>query len=260
MSQGNGDGQVPRYDRAFLLSPAKRNQVVDLWEVAKFGRDSFGDPDAVSLYGMKPAEWFAKGVRILARTTLEAVTDKLGNRIGTDVARIAATAPPGAAFGVIDCFAGSCNALYAILRHLPGARGIGFEFETAIFEMSTRNIASLGAPIQLFQGDYRQLLGMRRFPAGQRIVAFLAPPWADALQPETGLDLGRTKPPIAEVVADIENAYPDAPILFVIEVHERLVPGPLAALRAAFDWTELNIYDIAGPTGRHGTLLATRRW
>jgi hypothetical protein len=68
MASGDPATSVPRYDREFLLSPAKRNQIVELWEVEKFGRDSFGDPDAVSLYGMPPAEWYAKGVRILART------------------------------------------------------------------------------------------------------------------------------------------------------------------------------------------------
>jgi len=88
---------TPRYDRDFLLSPAKRNQIIELWEVEKFGRDSFGDPDALSLYGMRPSEWYAKGVRILARTALEAMRDPLGDRIGWDVARVAATAPPGSA-------------------------------------------------------------------------------------------------------------------------------------------------------------------
>src|SRR5882762_3957625 len=152
------DTGIPRYDRDFLLNPAKRNQIVELWEVEKFGRDSFGDPDAVSLYGMTPAQWYACGVRILARTTLEAVRDPLGNRIGEDVARVAATAPPGSAFGVIDPFAGSCNGLFSIVRHLPGAEGLGFEFERAIFDMSTRNIATLDVPIRLVHGDYRTLL------------------------------------------------------------------------------------------------------
>lgn len=110
MTIGKPDSAIPRYDRDFLLSPAKRNQTVELWEVEKFGRDSFDDRDAVSLYGMTPAEWHARGVRILARTALEAVRDPLGARIGQDVARIAATAPQGSAFGVIDPFAGSCNA------------------------------------------------------------------------------------------------------------------------------------------------------
>lgn len=254
------DGGAPRYDRDFLLSPGKRNQIVDLWEVEKFGRDSFGDPDAVSLYGMRPAEWFAKGVRILARTLLEAVRDPLGTRIGADVASVAATARPGAMFGVVDCFAGSCNGLWSILRHLPGTEGIGIEFEPAIFEMSIRNIASLQAPIRLFNGDYRSLLGEHRFPAGHHVITFLAPPWADALSSETGLDLGRTKPPIREIIEDFERVYPLNPMLYVIELHERLVPEPLAELRAGFEWSKLNIYDLAGPTGRHGVLLGTRRW
>jgi hypothetical protein len=90
----SGD-DIPRYDRDYLLSPIKRNQVIELWEVEKFGRDSFGDPNAVSLYGMTPAQWYARGIRILARTTLEAVRDPLGSRIGKDVARIVATAPAG---------------------------------------------------------------------------------------------------------------------------------------------------------------------
>jgi hypothetical protein len=260
MARSETGSSVPRYDRDFLLSAAKRNEVVELWEVEKFGRDSFGDPDAVALYGMRPAEWYAKGVRILARTTLEAVRDPLGNLIGADVARVAATAPPSTAFGVIDCFAGSCNGLYSILRHLPGTEGVGFELDPTIFEMSIRNIASLGSPIQLFNGNYRILLDRHRVPAGHHIVAFLAPPWADALSAETGLDLRRTKPPIYEIIADFERVYPNAPILYVVEVHERLAPKPLAELRAGFEWSELSIYDLAGPTGRHGVLLGTRRW
>ena len=64
------DADLPRYDRDFLLSPAKRNQIVELWEVEKFGRDSFGDPDAVSLYGMTPNQWHARGVRILVALAL----------------------------------------------------------------------------------------------------------------------------------------------------------------------------------------------
>ena len=126
--------------------------------------------------------------------------------------------------------------------------------------MSTRNIASLGAPIRLVHGDFRTLMGAHRVADGRRVVAFLAPPWGDALSRDAGLDLGRTKPPIAEIVDAFEAAYADRPILFVVEVHEQLVPGPLAALRAGFDWSDLRVFDLAGPTGRHGVLLGTRRW
>lgn len=161
---------------------------------------------------------------------------------------------------MVDCFAGSCNGLASILRHLPGAEGIGFEFEPAIFEMSSRNIASLGAPITLLNGDCRTLLGAHRVPSGRHVVAFLAPPWADALSRETGLDLARTNSPIREIIDAFESVYADRPILYMIEVHETLVPAPLAALRSGFDWSELSIYDLAGPTGKHGVLLGTRRW
>ena len=64
MPKPAGAGSLPRYDRDFLLSPAKRNQVLDLWEVEQFGRDSFDDPDYLSIFGIKPSEWHARGVRI----------------------------------------------------------------------------------------------------------------------------------------------------------------------------------------------------
>ena len=61
MEDSHGQRGPCDYDRNFLLSPAKRNHIVELWEVEKFGRDSFGDSDAVALYGVRPAEWYAKG-------------------------------------------------------------------------------------------------------------------------------------------------------------------------------------------------------
>jgi len=54
--------ETPHYDRDFLLSPGKSNQVMALWEVEQFGTDSFGDPDYVSIYDMGPAEWYARGL------------------------------------------------------------------------------------------------------------------------------------------------------------------------------------------------------
>jgi len=102
-----------------LLNPTKRDQIVELWEVERFGRDCFGNPSSVSLYGLSPQQWYERGIRILAPTTLEAVRDPLGRRIGEDIARVASTVPPGSAFSVVDPFAGSCNALFWILRSYP---------------------------------------------------------------------------------------------------------------------------------------------
>ena len=249
-----------KYDRDFLLSPEKRNQIVELWEVEKYGRDCFNDPNHVHLYGMSPSEWYGRGVRILARTCLEAVKDPLGNEIGRDVAEIIARAPANSTVGVVDPFAGSCNGLYAILRHLPGSKGIGFEVEPAVFDLTTRNIAHLTAPIELVHGSYKDLVGSRRHPADHRIVVFLGPPWGDALQPGTGLHLDRTKPPILEIVNDFEQVYGTQPVLYVTEVHEVNEPYALRAVEAAFDWSDLRIFDVNVPGLQHGVLLGTRRW
>jgi hypothetical protein len=248
------------YDREFLLSPGKRNQLMELWEVEKFGTDSFGDLDYVSIYGMKPAQWYARGVRLLARTTLEAVRDQLGAMIGEDVARRVAGLPVGARFAVIDPFAGSCNGLYWVLRHLPNATALGFELDERVFALTSNNLSLLDLRIELVQGDYRQLLGERRFSSDYFLAVCLGPPWGDALTAVEGLDLGRTYPPIAEIVDDFEQAYPENPVLYVIEAHERLVPGPLATLRRKFADCDLQIYDVAAPHGRRAMLFGTNRW
>jgi hypothetical protein len=256
---GSGAAQ-PHYDRDFLLSPGKRDQVMELWEVQKFGTDSFGDPDYVSIYGMEPAEWYARGIRLLARTTLEAVRDRLGTMIGEDVARRVAGLPTGAAFGVVDPFAGSCNGLYWIMRHVPNATALGFELDEAVFALTSHNLTLLDRPIELIRGDYRKLVGRRRFPPDHRLVICLGPPWGDALTASDGLDLGRTYPPIAEIVDDFERVYPDNPVLYVVEAHERLVPGPIAALQRKFTDSDLQVYDVAAPHGRRAVLFGTNRW
>ena len=117
MSTPHAEGQRPTYDRAFLLSDGKRNQVMELWEVQQFGIDSFSDPEYVCIYGMSPTEWYRRGVRLLARTTLEAVRDRLGDMIGKDVASVIHNSPPTTTFAVIDPFAGSCNGLWGTARH-----------------------------------------------------------------------------------------------------------------------------------------------
>ena len=69
------DDRARVYERGFLLSPEKRNRVMELWEVQKYGIDSFSDSDYVCIYGMPPAEWYERGIRLLARTTVECVRD-----------------------------------------------------------------------------------------------------------------------------------------------------------------------------------------
>src|ERR1700694_3439004 len=95
------------YDRQLLLGGKKRNAVLELWEVQRYGTDSYGDADYVSVYGMEPAGWHAKGVRLLGRTAVECTRDGLGDAIGKDVSAVSAVAPSTGPVLVLDHFAGS---------------------------------------------------------------------------------------------------------------------------------------------------------
>jgi 16S rRNA G966 N2-methylase RsmD len=209
---------------------------------------------------MPPTEWYRRGVRLLARTTVEAVRDKLGEMIGRDVASIIQNTAAVTTFAVIDPFAGSCNGLYWILRNVGNSKGLGFEMDQSIFEMTKRNISALDRPINLLQGDYKALLDTHRFPSNHFIIAFLAPPWGDALNETKGLDLRRTKPPIADIIDDFERIYKDNRILYVTQVHQNIEPLSLENLKKRFDWSDLRIYDINVEGMRHGILLGLNRW
>ena len=260
MSAQQADGKGHRYDRAFLLSDQKRNLVMELWEIQKYGVDSFSNPQYVSIYRMPPAEWYQRGVRLLARTTVEAVRDELGEMIGRDVESVIQYTAPATKFAVIDPFAGSCNGLYWILRHVRNSKGLGFEMDPIIFETTKQNISSLDTPIELLHGNYNTLLDAHRFPADHFIIAFLAPPWGNALNETTGLDLQRTEPPIATVVDDFERVYKDNPILYVTQVHQHFEAASMENLEKRFDWTDLRVYDINVEGMKHGILLGLKRW
>jgi len=231
-----------------------------LWEVQQYGLDSFADADYVRLYGMVPVEWYQRGIRLLARTTVECVRDALGDLIGQDVERAIQHTPSATQFVVIDPFAESCNSLYWMLRHVRDAQGIAFELDRTIFKMTSRNISFLDKPIELIHGDYRSLLPAYRFPVPHRLIVFVAPPWGDALNELTGLDLCRTRPPITDIIDDFESVYSDTPILYVTQVHQHVELASLANLQRRFDWSELRIYDINSEGRKHGVLLGRTRW
>ena len=190
----------PLYDRELLLLGAKRNVVLDLWEVQRYGSDSYGDTDYVSIYGMRPADWHAKGVRLLGRTAVECTRDRLGDAIGKDVAAIVATRPSSAPAVVVDPFAGSGNTLYWVLRHLPGSRVVGFESDATVFRLTRHNIAALALPIDILNTDYLSGLAGISVASDELLILFIAPPWGDAFDRTSGVDLRRTTPPTTEIV------------------------------------------------------------
>jgi hypothetical protein len=157
MNERAGNAQSRVYGRALLLHGSKRNEMLTLAEIEQYGLDSFADADYISIYGMPPREWYRHGIRLLGRTAVECTRDALGDRIGLDVASVAARMPSNQLV-VIDPFAGSCNTLFWILRHLPNLEGIAFESDQQVFELTHHNLAALDQRIELVHGDYVRLL------------------------------------------------------------------------------------------------------
>jgi hypothetical protein len=209
MKEPRQDAEEPLHDRALLLHGQKRNKVLTLEEVQRYGSDSFSDPDYIRLYGMTPPQWYARGVRLLGRTAVECTRDPLADRIGRDVATMAASVPPETQCLVVDPFAGSCNTLYWILRHVRLSRGIAFEFDSKVYELTRRNIGVLDRTIDLMHGDFESMLDRHHLPRADAIIIFVALPRGTALDEAEGLDLRRTEPPITEIIARVGQTYPD---------------------------------------------------
>jgi hypothetical protein len=248
------------YDRQLLLAGAKRNAVLDLWEVQRYGTDSYGDADYVAIYGMRPPEWYAKGVRLVGRTAVECTRDALGAAIGHDVAALAQNAPPTAGTVVLDPFAGSGNTLYWLARHLPGARAVGFESDAGVFRLTQQNFAALAVPVEILYIDYVSGLAGTVAADDHLLIAFIAPPWGGALDETTGLDLRRTTPPITEIVDRLLHAFPRTLLLFAVQVYERVDLISLAEVAARFDWSAPRFYGLNAPGENHGILLGTKGW
>jgi hypothetical protein len=257
MNTGSKD---PTYDRQLLLEGAKRNAVLDLTEVQRYGIDGWGDPDYVCIYGLTPEDWYGRGIRILGRTAVECTRDELADNIGRDIASVAMSAPRLAGELVVDPFTGSGNTLYWMLRHLPGAHGFGFEQDPIVFQLTSRNLAILNLSIEVSNRDYKTGLSTLTVVPNQLLIAFIAPPWGDALNKRSGLDLRRTTPPITEIVDFLIGIAGKNPLLCTIQVYENLDPASEAELIPRFSWSEKRIYGSNAPGENHGPFMGTRGW
>ena len=75
------------------------NAVLALAAVEQYGRDSFGDADYIRLYGLRPGEWYERGIRLIGRTAGECMRDAPYLRAAAALSRtIGAAAPGGSGF------------------------------------------------------------------------------------------------------------------------------------------------------------------
>jgi hypothetical protein len=256
----NNRSQGPAYDRQLLLEGAKRNAVLDLAEVQQYGIESWGDPNYVCIYGLRPADWYGRGIRILGRTAVECTRDELADKIGRDIAIVAKSAPLTSGALVLDPFTGSGNTLYWILRHLHGAHGLGLEQDPMVFQLTSRNLAILNLSIEVSNRDYKMGLSALTMAQDQLLIAFIAPPWGDALNKSTGLDLRRTTPPITEIVDLLIGIAEKNPLLCAIQIYETLDRVSLAELTPRFSWSEKRMYGLNAPGQNHGIFMGSRGW
>jgi hypothetical protein len=209
---------------------------------------------------MPPAEWHAKGVRLLGRTAVECTRDRLADAIAEDVARLAAKSRPSPRALVIDPFAGSANTLFWLLRHLSGAAGVGFELNAEVCRLTRMNLAALEIPIEIQNIDYLSGLVGVSVAECELLIVFIAPPWGNALDRASGLDLRRTMPPITEIVDLLLDRFSHNRLLIAIQVHERVFPSSVIEVSARFNSSIQRIYELNVPGQNHGVLLGTKGW
>jgi hypothetical protein len=260
VNHGDGGNLEGRYDRQFVLFGPKRNALLDLEEVWRYGIDAAGDRNFVSVYGMPPDEWYALGVRMLGRTAVECTRDSLAVAIAQDVATIASSGRFPSPPVVIDPFVGSGNTLYWIQRHVASARGLGFEVDPLVYRLTEQNLALISAVIEISQVEYEVGLSSVSAPTGGLVIVFVAPPWGDALDPTRGLDLRRTSPPVPKVLDTVAHHFPQNPLLFAVQIPEQFERSSLTEVSSRCEWTLLRQYDLTATVPRHGVLLGTCGW
>jgi 16S rRNA G966 N2-methylase RsmD len=260
MSQNVTSKPTSPYTTWFLLSEQKRNDVLELWEVQQYGRDSFGDPDYVSIYGMLPRHWFRQGVRLLGRTVVECTRDRLADQIGGDVASVVEYAGRITGSVVVDPCAGSCNTLFWIQRHLAAEQAIGFEIDEDVFATTRKNLFVCGLDVKLVHERHEIGLPRLRLQKDQLLVVFISPPWGRTVSRTSGLDLRRTTPPVSDIVDLVSKLFPRNKLLFAVELLEAFDQDSVAEVTKRFDWSKLRIYDIDAAGRNHGVLLGSRSW
>lgn len=257
---GDAPGSQARaYDRRLLLGE-KRYELLDLSEVQGYGRDAFQDSDYVSIYGLKPADWYARGVRLLGRTAVECTRDRFADLIGRDVAAAARSAPAVGRSIVVDPFAGSGNTLYWITRHVRPDRSVGFELDDVVFELTRRNLSIVSLRIDVIHQGYEPGLKGLNILEDELVILFISPPWGNALDETSGLDFRRTTPPVAEIIDLAISVFHRHRLLFAIQAYESVTPASLDALIARFHWSALTVYEINAHARNPGLLLGTVGW
>jgi hypothetical protein len=215
--------------RERLLGPL-RTAVLTPAQLDEASRILHGGPAAgLSLYGVPAADMTPRGVRLLGRTAVECVPDASAAAAAEAAAELC---PPDKGAVVADLFCGSGNFGLHLGRRLQRPV-FASERDPDVYAATYANLRATGdTTVRLHQLDYRDLLA--RLPSlSVHDLYTVEPPWGHALGPD-GLDLTRTAPPVAEIVADISRSRAGRAFFLVLKTNPVLTHGSLArALPAA---------------------------
>lgn len=162
-------------------------------------------------------------------------------------------------------------AIYGLAPREWYARGVRILGRTAVectrdrlADRIGRDVAAIAGSassvvVDLFAGSANTLHWIGD-PDADLLIVFVAPPWGRALDPESGLDLRRTQPPVADVIDTTTSVLGRHKLLFAVQIYETVDPASLAELTARFPWFETMIYDINSPGQNAGLLVATHGW
>jgi hypothetical protein len=182
--------------RAQLLGP-RRYELLSLDEIIDVGRVLTGDPQGMAFYQLAPVDWYARGIRLLGRTLVEATPDVTAGPLSRSVQRLLGDRE---GIGVVDPFVGSGNLMFHVARSLS-ATACGLDIDEAVWAQTLTNLRLIGAAPAIRLGDW---LSYFDDPLDvETTVYVLSPPWGDAFSYACGLDIARTNPPIPQIVDTI---------------------------------------------------------
>jgi hypothetical protein len=205
--------------REQLLASGLMERQLSFFDVMRVGKRLYNRRNALRLYGMPPISWYARGIRILGRTSIEAHPDGPADEIGAITARV--LDQHGVCItDLIDPFLGSGNLAYHIARHVRPQRIVGCESNPAICTLTAKSLDLLIKRRHLGNVDIVTLNA--DWSAAEPLVrdvptlVILAPPWGAAYS-DAGLDLRKTAPPIPETLSPfLATAATD--LLFLVPI------------------------------------------
>lgn len=213
-----------------------RNRILELDDLLSTGDLILGDPEEMSIYGLKPEAFVDQDLALVGRTAVECKVDAHCEPIAQQLAAVFSShRMTERKITVLDPFLGSGNLLYHIACRLNAEMAIGAEKDLAVSNATAHNFRSLNFDATVINGSMAET-DVMDVPMDHTVVLLIDPPWGTghALFTE-GLDLSRTEPPVKEVMGRFQRwLSPTNRLIYVAAAYERTTPASIDELAVAY--------------------------